>query len=196
MKKSIFAVSIAAIFFTPQVFAQAKNFEGFSGGVNLNIASTTTDASTSGVTLSGSDSDNNTAVQVQYTAALNDKYTVSFGATVGLSPLKAGKISTISFKAKDTNSLFVAPGYAMTNSTLLYGKLSAVSATGEASTSAGSDSTSLSGVGYGAGIQTLLTKNVYLQAEYAQTNYAEKTFSGVSFKPKTSQFTIGVGYKF
>ena len=42
----------------------------------------------------------------------------------------------------------------------------------------------------------MLNKNLFLQVEFMQADYSEKTFSGVSYKPSASTGTIGIGYKF
>lgn len=59
-----------------------------------------------------------------------------------------------------------------------------------------SGSENFEGVGYGAGIRTMLDKNLFLQVEFIQSAYNQKTRDGVAFKPSASTGTIGIGYKF
>lgn len=184
MKKVILAAVVAASFAAPQAFAQAKNFEGFSVAGGLNVATTKWEKSSS--ELSGTST--NGLLEAQYAAALGDKFVLAAGANLGLGDLKVGTGGAGEIKVKEMSSFFVKPGYAVSNDVLVYGKLAAVSATGEDS----SAKISLSGTGYGFGVQVLSGKNVYYQAEFLQTKFDEK----IGNKFSGSAVSFGIGYKF
>lgn len=193
--KMLIAAAVAATLFGTNSFAQANNFEGFSAGLNLNMVKTGFEVTASGVTVGTSANDIGPSLQLQYTKALNEKYTIGFGANLGLSSVKAGSVATIELKGKNINSFYVAPGYAISDSTLLFGKLGSISATGESS-APGATSETFSGIYYGAGIQNYMDKHLYLQFEYGQAAFTEKSVTGGSYRPTQSGFVIGVGYKF
>eukprot|EP01041_Mallomonas_annulata_P040002 gene40002-63812_t len=93
MKKLLIASAIVATFVTPQAFAQAKNFEGFSvlGGVNL--VSGTTEVTSTVFNGSASESSQNLGLQAQYNFALGESFVLGLGANIGLGDLKAGVLS-------------------------------------------------------------------------------------------------------
>jgi outer membrane immunogenic protein len=197
MKKVILvATVVAATLFGSSAFAQANKFEGFSAGLNLNMVKTGFEVNASGATVGTSANDTVASLQAQYTIALNEKYTLGLGANIGLSSVKAGSITTTELKGKNFNSFYVAPGYAISDSTLLFGKLGSVSGTGESSSAGSSTSESFTGIYFGAGIQSYVDKNLYLQFEYGQTSFSEKSVTGGTYRPTQSGFLIGAGYKF
>lgn len=200
MKKMIAAVAVAATVFAPQAFAQAKNFEGFSVGVNVNFANSTTELTAFSTNkFSASESATNSSIQAQYALALGSNFVLGFGASLGAGDLKSGFVNnTTTTLTKNTNAIYVAPGYAVSETVLVYGKFAALTAKGEITNAAGTLSQDISGVGYGIGLQTMLNKNFFVQAEYAQNNYASKDFTAgiLSEEKKSSVVSIGIGYKF
>ncbi len=195
MKKYAIASALAASVFAPQAFAQAKNFEGFSVGGNINLNNTNFEqvprSGGPSTTMSGSDS--NLAVQAQYAFALGQQFVLGVGATLGLSDVKWGTWTNgVDAKMRNTTSLYVAPGFAVSDSALVYGKLAAIS--GNAYDNTGS--IDLSGAGYGFGVQLMPDKHLYYQVEYMQNKYDDKGFLTVVDKFKNNVFTFGVGYKF
>ena len=200
MKKILIATAVAATLAAPQVFAQANNFTGLSVGANVNLATTSTEFRGGGFSSKLGDTSQNASLQAAYGLALGNSGVLGFGGTYGLGDLKAGTVSggglSMDMKAKDMYSIYVEPGYAVNNSTLAYAKIAYLGMKGEASSGGATASESFNGVGYGAGIRTMLNKNLFLQVEFMQADYSEKTFSGVSYKPSASTGTIGIGYKF
>lgn len=199
MKKMIAAMAVSATVFAPQAFAQAKNFEGFSVGVNVNFANSTTELTANGTKYSASESATNSSIQAQYALALGSNFVLGFGASLGAGDLKSGYVNnTTTTLTKNTNAIYVAPGYAMSETVLVYGKFSSLTAKGEVSNAGGTVTQDISGVGYGVGLQTMLNKNLFVQAEYAQNNYAFKDFTAgvLSEEKKSSVVSIGIGYKF
>lgn len=201
MKKIIAAVAVAVTVFAPQAFAQAKNFEGFSLGANLNIASSTTEITSTIFNGKSTESGQNLGLQGQYNFALGDSFVLGVGFGAGLGDLKAGTITsggtTLTIKQKEAYSVYVAPGVAINDSVLLYGKVAAISGKFESS-AATTSTTAVSGVGYGFGVQSYINKNLFIQGEFMQNNYADRTFAAFTETDKNnaSVFSIGIGYKF
>ncbi len=195
MKKYAIAAALAASVFAPQAFAQAKNFEGFSVGGNINMNNSNFEQvrNSGGASTTMSATGPNLAVQAQYAFALGQRFVLGVGATLGLSDVKLGTWTNgVDENMRTTTSLYVAPGFAVSDSTLVYGKIAAIS--GNAYDSGGS--ADFNGTGYGFGVQFLSDKHWYYQAEYMQNKYDDKSFVTVVDKLKINTFTFGVGYKF
>lgn len=200
MKKVLIATAVATALAVPQAFAQASNFAGFSLGLNANFVSSSTELS-GGTTGKLGDTTQIASLEGAYGFNMGGRGVLGLGLTYNLGDLKGGSAGTTEFKGKDMYSVYLAPGYALSNDTLLYGKLAYVAAKGQVS-SVGfpTDSQNFDGVGYGAGARALLSKNLYLQVEFMQAQYNKKTISSggssVDFKPFSTTGTIGLGYKF
>ncbi len=219
MKKTLLALSLVAA--TQVVFAQASKHEGFYLGADIQMKSTSGQAT--GLGIPGYDSvqlggKNNIipAINAEYKFALSDKALLGIGISYDLSKTKIGKsqfagiendfLVLVGANGKEKNhySLFLKPGYLITNSTELYGILAyhktkvtydfdAVGSDGEVIvTNDGSDSSRHNGMGYGAGIRTELTKNIYGYVEVQQVKYKEKD----GFKPSSNIGSVGIQYKF
>jgi outer membrane immunogenic protein len=206
MKKIIALAAIAAACST-SAFAQVSNFTGASAGVNLDHTSVTTHFSeffdtnfngvgqqTVGVSINGA-----------YGIALSNDTVLTLGANYSLVDAKAGNLSandgsgTITAKAKNQMSLYVEPGYLVSEKTLAYGKVSYESAKVTLDiTDEDGGSKKINGVGYGFGIRTMLDKNLSLQAEVKSIKYGSASFEGdtSTFKTTATVGTIGLGYKF
>ena len=192
MKKILIATATAATLFAPQAFAQAKSFEGFS--ITGNAVATRSTFEVSTATLNGTASSNSTnfGLQGQYAWALSEKFVFGVGAQLGVGDVKVGTLtssgSDIDIVGKSWNSAYVAPGYAVSDTFLVYGKLAALSGELEARAGALTAKASGTGAGFGIGVQSLLTKNIFIQAEAASNIYSDKY--------KNTQLSLGVGYKF
>ncbi|MDR7306720.1 outer membrane beta-barrel protein [Rhodoferax saidenbachensis] len=202
MKKILIAAAVTvATLGAPQAFAQAKNFEGFSVGLNINSTASDTDISNSGgsVKATGQTSANG-AFQVQYNLPLGSSFVLGFGGTYEFGDIDIGSSAIFSGKRKEASSVYIAPGFAINDSWLIYGKVASISAkfesTGAAIFTGKADAT---GMGYGLGFQKMLGKNLYLQAEYMQNKYNDQTIvTSLTTQAKAEARTVsfGVGYKF
>jgi outer membrane immunogenic protein len=195
MRKPIIAAAVAIAFVAPQVFAQSANFQGFSVGLGVNAADTSTEITSMGVSNKYKDSDNNLALQAQYNMALTNAFVLGLGGTANMGDLKAGKAGTNQLKVKDAYSLYVAPGYAINNSWLVYGKVAYLNANvkGDNGGSVSFDN----GWGFGLGLQTLFNKHWFGQVEYMANDFGEKNSDPITkVKLKSDVFTLSVGYKF
>ena len=183
MKKLLIASAIVATFVTPQAFAQAKNFEGFSvtGALNIN--------SNKGEAVTAVDrTESNIGAIAQYDLALGQSFVLGLGVNFGLNDFSIASDA----KLKNTYGLFVAPGFAVSKDTLVYGKIASVSAKAEFTNS----SVDLSGLGFGIGARYFSSKNVFFQAEYMSNKYDDKKVGTTTFKNQTGVLSFGVGYKF
>ena len=201
MKKILITTAVAATLFAPQVFAQARNFEGFSLGLNLNAATASSEISSPRFSNKNGDTTTTGGIQAAYGFPLGDTFVFGIGASYEFGDLKGGSTSAsgISYelKGKDRYSVYFEPGLMISNSSMVYAKIGYQGMKGEVNFSTGqSSSDDYFGAGYGAGIRTMVNKNVYLQAEFMQLFFDEKTQSGVSSKLSATIGTIGVGYKF
>ncbi len=205
MKKllSVMAVSLTCA----AAGAQTANFEGFSAALNMNLigASTKTefgDAIVDGLGKNAAGA----SVQLAYGFALSKDVVLGIGGTYALSSPKVlsvdlGEGAWATGKAKKMASLYVEPGYLLSDKTMVYGKLSYESAKVSISNSEGdNDSKNVHGTGFGAGIRTMLDKNLFLQVEVKRIGYGstltDPTDEGSRFKTSATVGTVGIGYKF
>lgn len=170
-------------------------FEGFSLAAGINIAdSNFSRTSRTGLSFPAVNSTSaNPVLQAEYGYAINDKYLLNAGASRGLGPLVFGtwRGSNIDIKMTDMYSVYLAPGYALNDSTLLYAKLGYLSGTV-------SDpySTILPGTGYGVGAKILGGSHVFYQAELLRSEYAHRAYLDATDSFDVNTLTLSVGYKF
>lgn len=194
MKKTTIAAIVACAFAVPHAFAQSEAYKGLSLGLGVNIAKTSTEALLNGASNTGSDNDANVAMQLQYTVALNNVWLLGLGGTANAGDLKAGRLGTNDIKAKNSYALFVAPGYAFGNNWMGYAKLAYLNA--NTSSSSGGSVNFDAGYGYGLGIQAMLDKHWFAQAEVMVQQYADKTSFNETDKLKANVYSFTAGYKF
>lgn len=201
MKKTLVSTAVVAGLVAPQVWAQTSNLSGWSLGLNVNSASTWTEFIGGGTSAKISDTSQNASLQAAYGAALGIHGVLGFGVTYSLGDLKAGSINAggrnVDFKLKNLYSLYIEPGYAMSDSWLAYAKLGYFGVrNGEESVDGVIASKTFGGLGYGLGIRTMLDKNLYLQIEFIQADYNRKTADFGTYRSMTSTGSVGLGFKF
>jgi opacity protein-like surface antigen len=201
MKKLLIATAVATTLFAPQAFAQAKNFEGFSIAGNVTSAkSTTTTTGNTAAGINGDDSGTSAGVDLQlgYNVALGQSFVLGLGVTVGTGANKAGTIGTSEFTLKNRASFDLTPGFAVSDSVLIFGKISGIAATVEPTAGTFTGSQTVSGIGYGIGLRAHLDKNLFLQAIYDTNKYEKYNTVGnaTTLENKSGVFSFGVGYKF
>jgi len=201
--KTLYTLVLAALAMgSAPAFAQAKNFQGFSMTLNAESTNFTMEwiglePKTTTTTRPG--------LQFQCSVAVSDKVVMGAGLTfnggndvVGVYPVTGGDIVT---RINSRASIDFLPGYAVSNKVLVYGKLSYASARGEADLPYGTgySTGTARGTGYGLGVRTLLTENLYVQAAYDINKYPtfwDSTVGTQIFNMDTKVFSLGVGYKF
>lgn len=193
MKKVIAIVSAIAALGTTPVFAQARNFEGFSLGANVEF-----DNGSSSATDGTSDNGNSTGLglQARYDWALGDNFLLGLGATASTGKRTAGTyVSGAGAYTADRYSIDLMPGYALSDNLALYAKVSSVMA--NASSNDGSSTNSVQGIGYGIGLRGLFYRNMYWLAGVDSYRFNDVTFNtGATSSLKGTVFSLGVGYKF
>ena len=204
MKKILMAVAILSTFGASQALAQVQSHTGFSLGANLALTSTNTEATLSGLNLNAvGQSSVGASVQAAFSYAAADSVLLSVGATYSLADIDALSFSSTSgsgsLKLKNAYSVYVEPGYPVADKTIAFARLSYEAATmrTEASGSSGRDK-DIGGAGLGFGLRTLVTKNLYLQAEARRVAYNSDRFAGdtTDFKTSMTLGSVGLGYKF
>jgi opacity protein-like surface antigen len=187
----------AAALCASQAFAQSMHFEGLSLGANVSSVQTDPKRMLNGVSATDKTDSTDGDFQLQYAWGLGNQFAVGLGATAGAGTLKAGNFGSSEYLLKDRFSIDLLPGFALSDSTLLFGKLSYLAATATEKLPGSELSATLSGMGYGVGLRALMDKNWYVQATYDIHQYNEKQISPItSLKPEAYLFSLGAGYKF
>lgn len=207
MKKIIVTSGIlAAITFSSGAFAQAKNFEGFTAGVNVSSVGGSTK-------VNGTDEQNQPGsatagqqsfvpgIELGYNFAASNSVILGFTATYDFTKTKfidgSDVDSFVSTYGQNRYSLNFKPGYVVAPNVMLYATVGYNSMSMKSSSSGLPDiSKRLSGIGYGAGISVMLNKNIFAKAEVQQVSYNSWTYDDDTMKPSTTIGTIGIGYKF
>ena len=199
--KKLFLAAVIGAALVPQAFAQGRNFEGFSVGINGSSSSVSTEATGTGVSGKFGDSSENFSLQAAYGVSMGGNGVLGVGGTYTLADFNAGNIASgsanVSLKGKDMYSLYVEPGFLVSPSTLIFAKAAYISMKGETSGSgvpAGSEN--FDGLGYGAGVRMSFGKTAFWQFELTQSDYNAKNISALSLKPSAFNRTIGIGFRF
>jgi opacity protein-like surface antigen len=178
-----------------QAFAQAKNFEGFSIGLNASnssAASKDSDGKYKGSTIL-------TSIDFGYTQAFSEQATLGVVATIDLDKTKSGSYDVgYDIRGKNHFSINFQPGYAISKDVLVYGNLGVHQIT-MSITNDNIGKKTFTGYGYGLGAQIAINKSLYVKAEVQQVNYQQKNSSNVDgddLKPLTTLGIVGVGYRF
>ncbi len=196
--------ALTALIGTAHAQNQNMNFTGPAIGVSLSAARNKVEY---GGFLAGSESKKSDTVgrlDASYGFGLSPQWVLSVGATYDLNKSDFGRVSyvsggtqTVDAKLKDHFAVYVAPGYQVAPNWLVYGKLSLHHAKAEYTDSgAPNGTTTHSGTGLGVGVATAFTKQIEGRFELEQVNYSRESGNLSTGKPKTSQATFYVGYRF
>lgn len=182
--------------------AGTANFEGLSVYLGASAVTTSIKLEADSFAANGLGKSSYSAdIGADYGLKLTDSAVLLLGGTYGLNKLSAFEVSGATdlageLKLKDRFSLYAAPGVTLGNSALLYAKLAYVSATAD-----GEGGKTHAGYGYGAGARVSLSKEVFLNIEFMQNNYGDKTyFAGTidetRISAKSTAGTVALGYRF
>jgi hypothetical protein len=211
---------LASVAATP-AFSQAKNFAGpsiaISGAFNSGDVKVTADNGTDNASSNFGKSNIIPSVDLSYAIPVDNNFFLSLGATYDLSKstvgqanaLLSGETYTEKMTIKDHYSLYIQPSYAFNNSSSIFAKVAYNFAKGSL-TETGTDYTpesftaskNIEGWGYVFGVRSLITNNIYVQAEAQIDEYDKETSTDsgngftYSFDPKVVSGKISVGYKF
>jgi opacity protein-like surface antigen len=179
------------------VFAQANNFKGPFGGVLVNSIGSSTDINASGQTFSTGAQTIVPTIEAGYNFAPTDKVVLGATATYDLLKTSGGSIATSSLESGNHYSLNFKPGYAFSDSTLVYATLGYNHRNASVTNAGNFPGLSYVGIGYGVGSMLMLNENVYFRLELQKINYGSQNIQGNgSAQPTVTVGTIGLGYKF
>ncbi|MGQ0711696.1 MAG: outer membrane protein [Rhodoferax sp.] len=196
MKKLIITAAVSATFImSPQAFAQASKFEGFSIGVALGSYSPTFEVQTSLSTRKADQSATGLGMTLNYDKAINSNMLLGFGMDIGLTNRKYGTLTGTSneVEAKSNVGIYGTLGYAATDSFVAYGKIAMQSTNLQGSTGG---NTTHTGPAFGVGAKYLFDKNWVGSLEYMNNTYEDVKQTGETDKLKSSSISIGIAYKF
>jgi opacity protein-like surface antigen len=149
-----------------------------------------------------------------YGFATSNNTVVGLGVTYDFKKVKTGGLSfedsdlTFNNELKNHYSIYVQPTYVINKDSAMFAKVGRHFAKANFSSNfdIGEDefvtaSKNVTGWGYGLGLKTFLTSSLFVQAEAGIVDYEDFNFTAdevinVSIKPRTTNATISVGYKF
>lgn len=197
MGKFVWLVAAVAALSASQSFAQSKRFEGLTLGLNAEAVRSSTEQVSPGVSASDTGNTTDADFQLQYAWGLAPQFVLGVGATLGTGPLKAGTVNGTEFTLRDRYSIDLVPGFALSESSLLYAKLAYLTANVKAQGVGVDTSNGVNGYGLGVGFRALMEKNWYVQVAYDFNKYDEKNNTAATkLKPDSNIFSLGAGYKF
>ena len=191
-----------------------KNFIGPSIEVGIQYNkfknSNTSDSEGIGWTSADNNTETLTRVSLNYGFPVAERTVLTLGAsfTDGKNNFNSSTNSEVGMKYDNMYSLYIAPTYAVTDSTAAFAKVSynKVDASGSTPWGGGSyysNQKNISGLGIGAGVMTFITKDIFLKAEVERINYGSNTYildgavpTNLSLKSVATNTTISVGVKF
>jgi len=151
-----------------------------------------------------------------YGFATSNNTVLGLGVTYDFKKAKTGGLTfndglfTFNNELKNHYSIYVQPTYVINKDSAMFAKIGRHFAKANFSSyEIGEDefvtTKNIKGWGYGLGLKTFLTSNLFVQAEAGVVNYEDFNFTEsfgfgedayITIKPKTTNATISVGYKF
>jgi len=226
-KKLLASTALTCLLATSNAFSQTANFTGPSLAFTGSFigSSSKNEATDEGFTIlantPGKRNDFIPGADFKYGFATSNNTVVGLGVTYDFSKVKTGGLSfeddflTFNNELKNHYSIYVQPTYVINKDSAMFAKIGRHFAKAKFSatqtyyeseestvTEFFTNTKNITGWGYGLGLTTFLTSNLFVQAEagivdYEDFNYPfhEDSYT-VSSKPKTINGTISVGYKF
>jgi len=214
------STALTSLLVTSNAFSQTTNFvgpslaftESFIGSSSENKAIVDEYLLLSNTP--GKRNDFTPGVDFNYGFATSNNTVVGLGVTYDFKKVKTGGLTfedsalTFNNELKNHYSIYVQPTYVINKDSAMFAKVGRHFAKANFSSNydIGEDefvtaSKNVKGWGYGLGLKTFLTSNLFVQAEAGVVNYEDFNFTAdetlnVSIKPKTTNATISVGYKF
>ena len=215
MKKNIILTVFAFLFaFSATTNAQTsnKNFDGFSIEVGVANQMQTNDVryTETGDFAETYDIDHDGQSNSIPRFALNydfqpfTKFAIGFGGSYKFGESKdVSQNDNTSMTISNAASFYIAPTFLVSDTTGIYGKISFNAAKGKYADQDGVlyDHERIMGFGYGFGVKSFITKNLYLLAEVERVNYGRENYrmdddKSYSVDTKTTNATISLGVKF
>ena len=196
MKNILVGVALVGTLFSTTAFSQATSLAGPSLGIDFNFSNASSKFNAGGNAFKLGEQASDASVRAAYGFALGDTFLLGVGATYGPGDMKAGATSlggvNYALTAKEQYSVYFEPGLPLSNSTLAYGKVFYQNTKWETQPSVGAKMSD----NYDLGLRSMITPNAYVQVEFTQIEYNEKSFGGLTSKPAATVGSIGIGYKF
>jgi opacity protein-like surface antigen len=215
------STALTSLLITSNAFSQTTNFvgpslaftESFIGSSSENKAIADEELVLSNTP--GKRNDFTPGADFNYGFATSNNTVVGLGVTYDFKKVKTGGLTfedsalTFNNELKNHYSIYVQPTYVINKDSAMFAKIGRHFAKANFSLNDffGEDeefvtaSKNVTGWGYGLGLKTFLTSNLFVQAEAGIVDYEDFNFTvdevyNVSIKPKTTNATISVGYKF
>ena len=213
-KANILAASLTLALTTPSAsFANSLTGFNISGEIQFKSSGGTLKATGPGNWAEvsyGGEQDTILGINLGYTFAIGSRMAVQAGIAADLGETTAYEYSDSDGDSaegieKDQYSVYIAPGYMVTPQTMIYGRLSLHSGRVEYTVSDPINSDTYkskhTGIGFGAGVRTALTDNMYLYTEALRVGYNKKTLdrtvsSTLYLTPDSTVARTGFGYRF
>lgn len=200
MKKAVLGTAAAACLAAASAWAQLSPDAGWRLGLNPHDNSPAAHLSGTGLVSGLSAWGPFLRLQTSYELVLGTRNVLGLGMTAGPQarratwPFQGGSEPGLR-PGEAGYSLYAEPGHVLGQDTLLYGRLAYLGpgAEGLAGEPYGD---SFAGLGYGAGVRTLLGERLYLQVELMQSGAAWRASSSGVLRPATTSGSIGLGWRF
>jgi outer membrane immunogenic protein len=125
---------------------------------------------------------------------------VFFNDTLGTMHVTYPMNTSLEYQTRHSYGFNIIPGFMLSPTTMLYGRVGFVRTNFETSVSnvfdSDNDAVDVSGTQGGLGLQTSLNNHLDLRGEFVYTKYSSFTTYGIESKPTSNQFNIGLVYKF
>jgi hypothetical protein len=194
MKSKIIAMSLVALT-AANVSAAENPFNGFFVGLNLSSVGAITELSGATSAELGQQSIV-PSIEASYAYGLSDKISLGVTGTYDLSNTQGGSSTNNSFKGKNHYSINFKPGYIVSPNTMLYALIGYHSVDGNLKAAGITSSQGFNGIGAGFGLQTLVSKDIYIKAEAQHIMYSGENSGLTEFKPSKTTATLGIGFKY
>lgn len=183
-----------------------KNFVGPSVEVGIQFKNLDSSVDAEGTpAILNNDSNTLGRLAFNYGLPTSDKLVVTLGASYTAGKSKAstsGYLGTTNAVYDNMYALYIAPTYVVNDTTAIFAKASYNSASARLSFTSDivdsfvTDKNTIDGFGYGVGITTFVSKDVFLKAELEKINYGNNDIDGSTLKSRETNATIAVGIKF
>lgn len=193
--RTVLLTALAASLGAGNAFAQTRSFEGVTLSLSLSAHHSETDVGVNNANAqSVTSSSANGAAQVQYNLALQENFVLGFGASLALGDVTLADISSGGqLRVSNMNTYYIAPGYTLNDSTLLYAKLGHVS--GSVNDTDGN--LGLHGLATGLGVQFAGSKNLMYSLEVVRNKFStSSTALGTTIDLRDTALNAGLGYRF
>ena len=207
MNSKLALVAATTLALSSSAFAADNSFAGFSVGLGLAAVGGELEVTDVAAGDTFTDAQTSTAglLDLAYTFQLDPQWAIAVGVTYDLNNIQAGQGKGIGYTYDQEfdkhYSVYLQPLFAVTANTAVFAKLGYHSMDLELKeTGIPSHSEGYSGIGYGFGVKTFVTPNLYLQAEAQWLDLGSESFvyGGTDLKVKASANSgiFSVGYRF